>query len=100
MAGIPFFKEFMKISSKRKTLIIKDRATYHIETYGCQMNVNDSEIVRSILSQNFNEVEDPEAANIVLINTCSIREKAEEKVLLRIRQLSRISVVGILGCMA
>ena len=64
------------------------------------MNVNDSEIVRSILSQNFNEVEDPEAANIVLINTCSIREKAEEKVLLRIRQLSRISVVGILGCMA
>ena len=90
----------MRPRTKRLKTQFDSAPRFHIETYGCQMNVNDSEIVRSILSQNFNEVEDPEAANIVLINTCSIREKAEEKVLLRIRQLSRISVVGILGCMA
>lgn len=76
VTSIPFFKEFMRMNSKRKTLIINDRPTYHIETYGCQMNINDTEIVISILSEKFNEVDEVDKANIVLINTCSIREKA------------------------
>ncbi|KAJ8903902.1 hypothetical protein NDN08_000433 [Rhodosorus marinus] len=85
-------------------------ATYHIETYGCQMNVADSELVRSILNdRGFSEVQDRDTANILMVNTCSIRDKAERKVLsklssfrkqkLRLRK-DRRPIVCVLGCMA
>jgi len=79
----------------------------YIETYGCQMNVYDSEIVRSILSRkHFAFTETPEEAGVILLNTCSVRENAHEKVHQRIsvlRQLRRKDkdlILGVLGCMA
>ncbi len=79
----------------------------YIETYGCQMNVVDSEVVAAILLQhNYQLTEEVNEADLVLINTCSIRENAEQRVRTRLRdfgkikqQNSRVSV-GIIGCMA
>ncbi|MEX2640355.1 MAG: tRNA (N6-isopentenyl adenosine(37)-C2)-methylthiotransferase MiaB [Balneolales bacterium] len=81
---------------------------FYIETYGCQMNFADSEIVNSILmEQGMNPVDQPEDAGIIFINTCSIRENAERKVWDRLkyfRSLKRKNqgnmTVGVLGCMA
>ncbi len=79
----------------------------YIETYGCQMNVADSETVASILKKSGYEItEDMHAADIVLVNTCSVRENAETRVYGRLavfRQLRKANpdvVVGVLGCMA
>ncbi|MGA0242134.1 MAG: tRNA (N6-isopentenyl adenosine(37)-C2)-methylthiotransferase MiaB [Candidatus Marinamargulisbacteria bacterium] len=76
----------------------------YIETYGCQMNVYDSELVQSILtSANFSIVPDLDAADVALMNTCSVRENANNKVLNRVHELKQANpevLVGILGCMA
>ncbi len=78
-----------------------------IESYGCQMNMNDSEIVAAILSeQGFNTTSDLEEADLVLVNTCSIREKAEQTVRKRLQKYNAVKKVnpkmkvGVLGCMA
>lgn len=78
-----------------------------IESYGCQMNLNDSEIVASILSkQGYNTTHLLEDADLVLVNTCSIREKAEQTVRKRLEKYNAIKKinptmkVGVLGCMA
>ncbi|MDR1725112.1 MAG: tRNA (N6-isopentenyl adenosine(37)-C2)-methylthiotransferase MiaB [Bacteroidales bacterium] len=78
----------------------------YIETYGCQMNVSDSGIVGKILTDNgFTLINRIEEANVILINTCSIRDNAEKKVKNRITELNALKrknkiVIGILGCMA
>ncbi len=79
----------------------------YIESYGCQMNFSDSEIVASILAeQGYTLVEKAEDADLVLLNTCSVREKAEQTVLNRIDGLNHLKGrnpdlrVGVLGCMA
>ena len=79
----------------------------YIETYGCQMNVSDSELMSGILTQNGYEMVDRlEDANVVLLNTCAIRENAEEKVLNRLVHLHHRKrrqsdlVLGVCGCMA
>jgi len=79
----------------------------YIETYGCQMNVADSEVVLGILSQNgYVLTSEAEKADLILVNTCSVRDHAEQRVLGRLRELRRIkkqnpgTLVGILGCMA
>ncbi|WP_196885295.1 tRNA (N6-isopentenyl adenosine(37)-C2)-methylthiotransferase MiaB [Aureivirga sp. CE67] len=79
----------------------------YIENYGCQMNFNDSEIVASILSeQGYNTTEHMEDADLVLVNTCSIREKAELTVRKRLEKFNAVKKinptmkVGVLGCMA
>ena len=80
----------------------------YIETYGCQMNVADSEVVASIMQMDgFHLTEDPELADAILLNTCSVRDNAEQKVLNRleyyhyIRKKRRRKVtIGVLGCMA
>ncbi len=79
----------------------------YIETYGCQMNVADSETVASILSKSGYELtDDMHAADVVLVNTCSVRENAETRVYGRLavfRQLRKANpevIVGVLGCMA
>ena len=80
----------------------------YIETYGCQMNVYDSELVKSILVQrDFRLVDRFEGADVVLINTCAIREKAHQKIYGRLQQLKSERAlrrdeltIGILGCMA
>ena len=79
----------------------------YIETYGCQMNVNDSEVVLSILQdEGYSLTENIEDADLILANTCSIRDNAEQRIWGRIDQFrlqkrSRPDVIiGILGCMA
>lgn len=79
----------------------------YIESYGCQMNLNDSEIVASILSkEGFNTTTLLEDADLVLVNTCSIREKAEQTVRKRLQKYNAVKKinptmkVGVLGCMA
>ena len=67
-----------------------DRKLY-IESYGCQMNFSDSEIVASILADNgFETTKDIEAADVIFVNTCSIREKAEQTVRKRLRTFQKL----------
>jgi len=80
---------------------------FYIESYGCQMNFNDSEVVASILAEDgFGPTRNMEIADLILINTCSIREKAEDTVRKRLRIFDKLKrerkglVVGVLGCMA
>jgi len=80
---------------------------FYIESYGCQMNFSDSEIVASILNdQGFGATRNYEEADLVLINTCSIREKAEQTVRKRLTEFKKLKqhkpgmLVGVLGCMA
>ena len=80
---------------------------FYIESYGCQMNFSDSEIVASILqNEGFGATRNYEEADLVLLNTCSIREKAEQTVRKRLTEFRKIKeakpgmLVGVLGCMA
>src|SRR6187401_3429223 len=80
---------------------------FYIESYGCQMNFSDSEIVASILQkEGFGATRDITAADLILLNTCSIREKAEQTVRKRLTEFRKIKeskpgmLVGVLGCMA
>lgn len=80
---------------------------YYIETYGCQMNVSDSEIVASILTDaGYHQSADPMNADVLLINTCSIRENAEDRVRKRLMYFRSLKkkrpglMIGLLGCMA
>ncbi len=80
---------------------------FFIETYGCQMNFADTEVVNSILIKDGMQLaENPESADVVLVNTCSIRENAETRVWNRLKELRSIKkpnknlTVGVLGCMA
>lgn len=77
----------------------------YIETFGCQMNVSDSEVVAAILAVNgFTLLESPEGADVVLINTCAVRDNAEQRIWGRIGHFDTPSakrpILGILGCMA
>ncbi|MCS7013228.1 MAG: tRNA (N6-isopentenyl adenosine(37)-C2)-methylthiotransferase MiaB [Chloroherpetonaceae bacterium] len=79
----------------------------YIETYGCQMNVSDSEIVASILHKDgYSTTDRPEEADVILLNTCAIREHAELKIHHRLESLKPYKrrkpklVIGVLGCMA
>src|SRR6478735_2505537 len=83
------------------------RKKFYIESYGCQMNFSDSEIVASILNnEGFGATRNYEEANIILINTCSIREKAEQTIRKRLTEFKRLKeqnpgmLIGVLGCMA
>ena len=80
---------------------------FYIESYGCQMNFADSEVVASILQeQGFGATRDVEKADLILLNTCSIREKAEQTVRKRLTEFKKLKkqhkglLIGVLGCMA
>ena len=80
---------------------------FYIESYGCQMNFSDSEIVASVLADSgFSSTRNMEESDLILINTCSIREKAEDTVRRRLRIFNKVKkqkpelIVGVLGCMA
>lgn len=95
--GEVFFEEVSENGKKR----------FYIESYGCQMNFSDSEIVASILADaDYGATRNMELADLILINTCSIREKAEETVRKRLREFDKVkrnrpgTMVGVLGCMA
>ncbi|MFM8780776.1 MAG: tRNA (N6-isopentenyl adenosine(37)-C2)-methylthiotransferase MiaB, partial [Gemmatimonadota bacterium] len=79
--------------------------TVYIETYGCQMNVSDSELMYGTLqASGYTPVKGPEGADVVLVNTCAIRENAEQRVIGRLGELRRVlkpgAVLGVTGCMA
>ena len=81
------------------------RPTVYIETYGCQMNVSDSELMLGkLIESGYESVAEPDSADVILINTCAIREHAEQRVIGRIGEMkSRMkqgAVVGVTGCMA
>lgn len=97
--GDVFFKEQVSETTGGKR--------FYIESYGCQMNFSDSEIVAAILSDvGFSPTRNVEESDLILINTCSIREKAEETVRKRLRVFEQYkrarpgTLVGVLGCMA
>ena len=80
-------------------------ATFFLETFGCQMNDHDSEKVAGVLlSRGYRQVESPDAASLVLYNTCSIREKAAQKVFSRLGEYRTKQapgqIIGVLGCVA
>lgn len=79
----------------------------YVESYGCAMNFSDSEIIASIMvTEGFSVTKNHNEADVLLINTCSIREKAEDKIRLRISELKSVkkkkpdALIGIMGCMA
>src|SRR5688572_33094307 len=80
-------------------------STVYIETYGCQMNVSDSELMLGKLAASgYQQVDIPEAADVILVNTCAIREHAEQRVIGRLSEMKsrmkRGAVLGVTGCMA
>jgi tRNA-2-methylthio-N6-dimethylallyladenosine synthase len=86
---------------------VEQKKKVYIETYGCQMNFSDSEIVESILLENdYVPATDMKTADLILMNTCSIRDNAEQRVRKRLNELHSLKrknpslVIGILGCMA
>jgi tRNA-2-methylthio-N6-dimethylallyladenosine synthase len=90
----------MSISPKKKKRV-------YIETYGCQMNVADSEVVSRLLADDGYEfTTDMESADVILVNTCSVRENAEQRIYGRLGEFKRQKlerpgvIVGVLGCMA
>jgi len=77
----------------------------YIETYGCQMNVSDSELMLGVLSrEGYVRTDDPAVADVMLVNTCAVRDHAEQRVLGRMGELKRHKrpgdVLGVVGCMA
>jgi tRNA-2-methylthio-N6-dimethylallyladenosine synthase len=85
----------------------KEKKRLYIETYGCQMNLSDSEIVGSIMAEDgYKTSSEAKNADIIFINTCSIRDNAEQKIRKRLREIKKMKKanpdlkVGILGCMA
>lgn len=124
ISTIPSMKDFLKVASNttqdllnsnQQTMIthnfppqsIIESKKFFIETYGCQMNESDTEIISAILQNNsFTKVENMEEADVILTNTCAIRDSAEEKVWKNIQHIKGIKrrdpskIFGILGCMA
>ncbi len=102
--------EIPKIKTENTNLeIVNSNAKYnlYIETYGCQMNVNDSEIVVSILQkENYKTTENISEADLILINTCSIRDNAEQRIKSRLFIFKKEKkrkpglIIGVIGCMA
>jgi len=79
--------------------------TFYLETFGCQMNVHDSEkVVGTLISQGYQQVPTVEQADLILYNTCSIRDKAEQKVFHRLNDFKKLKAqgkkFGVLGCVA
>ena len=88
--------------------VLIERKKFHIETYGCQMNESDSEIINSILTKaGYEYTKELKSADIVLMNTCAIREGAENRIWGRLNELRVLKtpsekplILGVLGCMA
>jgi tRNA-2-methylthio-N6-dimethylallyladenosine synthase len=86
-------------------MLENQRPTVYIETYGCQMNVSDTELMLGKLTEcGYESVEQPDGADVILINTCAIRDHAEQRVIGRIGEMKsrmkRDAVLGVTGCMA
>ncbi|MFA6542547.1 MAG: hypothetical protein WCT99_13185 [Bacteroidota bacterium] len=88
-------------------MILKKNKNVYIETYGCQMNVADTEVVLSVLNGvGFTPTGDASVADLILVNTCSVRDNAEQRAHQRVSELKEYKkrnpevLIGVLGCMA
>lgn len=103
--GEPHVKDFQGAPERRDAGARHPR-TFYIETFGCQMNVHDSEKVAGVLmARGLRPVENHEEADLILYNTCSIREKASQKVFSRLGTFRKTQgadskIIGVLGCVA
>lgn len=109
-----YVRQTLPLSGKSDELVDQQSKVlkFYIETYGCQMNISDSEIVRSLLlSAGHSTCDNVENADLILVNTCAIRENAEQKIWHRLNYFQSIRrtnrkiipgypIVGVLGCMA
>lgn len=91
--------------SELETSAAERKPTVYIETYGCQMNVADSELMYGKLAAHgYEPIDAPDGADVILVNTCAIRENAETRVIGRLGELRRFmkpdTIVGVTGCMA
>src|SRR5438094_7863193 len=109
--GKPFDIELERLTGRTSysavfpSVAAGQRGTFFLETFGCQMNDHDSEKVAGmLLSRGYQQVETPEAASLILYNTCSIRERAAQKVFSRLGEYrekqNEGKVIGVLGCVA
>lgn len=96
--------EIVKVSEEELTV---DKKRLFIESYGCQMNFSDSEIVAAVMrNADFATTSSEDGADVIFLNTCAIRDNAEQKVRNRLQQLNNLKkkrpglVIGVLGCMA
>jgi tRNA-2-methylthio-N6-dimethylallyladenosine synthase len=96
----------MPLACGHSNIFVMSKKVY-IETYGCQMNVADSEVVVSILSDHgYEHTDDIKEAGLILLNTCSIRENAEQRIWGRLKAIGHLKkkngsiVIGLIGCMA
>src|ERR1700750_2857186 len=92
-------------ASQPQTVATHPTKTFYLETFGCQMNVHDSEkVIGTLKQQGYQQVETEEAADLILYNTCSIRDKAEQKVFNRLNDYKKLlkqgKRFGVLGCVA
>jgi tRNA-2-methylthio-N6-dimethylallyladenosine synthase len=90
---------------REQTAESQRQKTFYLETFGCQMNVHDSEkVVGTLVQQGYRQVETVEQADLILYNTCSIRDKAEQKVFHRLADYKKLQAqgkkFGVLGCVA
>lgn len=97
----------IKEKKKRDSDKTENHRKVYIETYGCQMNFSDTEIILSVLSEyGYNESSNIEESDVILLNTCSVRENAENRIKSRLSNLRSFKknhperIIGILGCMA
>ena len=95
------------LTAERPVSVRGNGKKYYIESYGCAMNFSDSEVVASILANaGFDSTTDHNEADLILVNTCAIRDNAEQRVRHRLQHLSSVkkrkkgALIGILGCMA
>ena len=84
---------------------MSSKPTVYIETYGCQMNVSDTELMYgTLVAHGYDKVDVPDDADVILVNTCAVRENAEMRVIGRLgelkRHMKRNTIVGVTGCMA
>jgi tRNA-2-methylthio-N6-dimethylallyladenosine synthase len=98
-----------KVLDKKSALVVSEQKDkkFYVETYGCQMNFSDSEIVTSILHKDgFQNTTSADDADIILMNTCAIRENAEQRVRQRLTEFKNLKkanpslIIGVMGCMA
>ncbi|MFM7543679.1 MAG: tRNA (N6-isopentenyl adenosine(37)-C2)-methylthiotransferase MiaB [Ignavibacteria bacterium] len=107
MLELPIIQDSKSESTIPNIQDLSHQPKLYVETYGCQMNVNDTEIVQGVMNDSGYAMTDkPEQADVILLNTCAIRDNAEKKIHERLNHLkyykkrNKDLVVGILGCMA
>src|SRR3984885_8295509 len=97
-------KQILRLNYGGRYTVVVSK-TFYIETFGCQMNAHDSEkVIGTLEQQGYARVKDEDAAGLILYNTCSIRDKAEQKVFHRLNEYKKLQGEGkkfaVLGCVA